>query len=131
MDRAQIPKTKSTNLPPAGAAPVAVLTEAREEMLRVIEPDLIGRIALLDNEQRAEVFKVVDRLIAIGAAPEEPPAPAVLPVKRPAKKKKKNRGSYNESELAQLRAEAKSLGINVWQKSKVDLRAEIADRKGG
>ncbi len=115
MHNEQIPG-KVMNLPPAGAGPAAVMSDEQAEMLKEINPELHDKMALLSNDQRAEVLRLVDNLIG-GVKPKP-------------KKLKKPKGSYNESPIALLRAEAKSLGINVFQKGREQLRTEIAERSG-
>ena len=44
-------------------------------------------------------------------------------------RKKRAKGSYNDSEIARLRVEAKALGVNSYGKGRDDLRAAIAERK--
>jgi hypothetical protein len=112
MHNEQIPG-KVMSLPPAGAGPATVMSDEQAEMLQSINPELHGKMALLSNDQRAEVLGLVDNLI--GGVKSKP---------------KKPKGSYNESPIALLRTEAKSLGINVFQKGREQLRTEIAERSG-
>jgi hypothetical protein len=115
MHNEQIPG-KVMNLPPAGAGPTAVMSDEQGEMLQGINPDLHNKMALLSNEQRAEVLGQVDNLMA-GTAQQK------------VKHAKKPEGSYHDSEIAILRAEAKALGISLFQKGREQLRTEIAERK--
>jgi hypothetical protein len=112
MHNEQIPG-KVMNLPPAGAGPATVMSDEQAEMLQSINPELHGKMALLSNDQRAEVLGLVDNLI--GGIKSKP---------------KKPKGSYNESPIAILRAEAKALGISLFQKGREQLRTEIAERSG-
>ncbi len=114
MDNAQIAQTKTIRLPPAGAGLPAVMSDEQAELLKSANPELHGKMALMSNDQRAEVLGLVDSMLA-GQVPDR--------VKRT-----KPKGSYNESEIAALRAEAKNLGINTYQKGKEQLRIEIAER---
>ncbi|KKL86601.1 hypothetical protein LCGC14_1943110 [marine sediment metagenome] len=111
MHNEQIPG-KIMNLPPAGAGPAAVMSDEQADMLQSINPELHGKMALLSNDQRAEVLGLVDSLMA-----GEKPKP------------KKPKKSYHDSPIALLRAEAKTLGINVFQKGREQLRTEIAEKK--
>lgn len=112
MDNAQIPQNKTTHLPSPGAGQTVVMSGEQGEMLKSINPELHGKMALLNNDQRAEVLGLVDSLMA-----GEKPKP------------KKPKKSYNDSPIALLRAEAKTLGINVFQKGREQLRTEIAEKK--
>lgn len=114
MDNAQIAQTRTTNLPPPGAGPVTVMSDEQADMLKSINPELHGKMALLSNDQRAEVLGLVDSLMT---GTEKKP------------RKKRDVGSYNDSEIARLRAEAKDLDINTYGKGREDLRKLIADRK--
>lgn len=141
MDNAQIPAKSTTHLPPPGAAPMAVMSPEQSQLLKSISPEAHAQMALVSNEQRANVLDLIDGLLAgvedtpatpgtqtVSAPAEAPATPA--PAAKKSGAKRKARGSYNESELGLLRAEAKSLGINCWQKSKVALKHEIAQRRG-
>ncbi len=114
LDNAQIPQTRTTQLPPVGAGPVTIMSDEQADMLKSINPELHGKMALLSNDQRAEVLGLVDNMMQ-GAE------------KKP--RKKRDAGSYNDSEIARLRNEAKDLGINTFQKGREDLRKLIAERK--
>jgi len=123
MDNAQIPQTRTTQLPPPGAGPVTVMSDEQAEMLKNVNPELHGKMALLSNDQRAEVLGLVDSL--------RQGMQSVKPIKELAEKKprrKKPKGSYNESVIALLRAEAKDLGINSYGKGREQLRTEISKR---
>ncbi len=87
-------------------------------MLKSVNPELHGKMALLSNDQRADVLGLVDSYIQGTKSVAE---------KKPRRKKPK--GSYNESVFAQLRAEAKVLGINTYGKGREDLRKLIAERR--
>ncbi len=123
MDNAQI-QGKIIQLPPAGAAPAAVMSDEQADMLKSVSPELHGKMALLSNEQRAEVLGLVDSLMQ--------DTQSVKPIEELAEKKprrRKPKGSYNESAIAQLRVEAKTLGINSYGKGREQLRTEIAERR--
>ena len=124
MENAQIPQTRTTQLPPPGAGPVTVMSNEQAEMLESMNPELHDKMALLSNEQRAEVLGLVDSYMQ-GTQPVKPTKE--LAEKKPRRKKPK--GSYNDSMIAQLRAEAKVLGISSFQKGREQLRAEIAERR--
>ncbi len=113
MHNEQIPG-KIMNLPPAGAGPAAVMSAEQAEMLKETNPELHGKMALLSNDQRAEVLGLVDNLMA---------------GKTQVKRTKKPEGSYHDSPIAILRAEAKALGISLFHKGREQLRTEIAERK--
>ena len=114
MHNEQIPG-KIMNLPPAGAGPAAVMSDEQADALKALNPELHGKMALLSNDQRAEVLGLVDNLMA---------------GKTQVKRTKKPQGSYHDSPIAILRAEAKALGISLFQKGREQLRTEIAERSG-
>jgi hypothetical protein len=64
MDNAQIPGAMM-KLPPAGAGPASVMSDEQAEVLKDVNPELHDRMALLSNEQRAEVLALADNLIAM------------------------------------------------------------------
>ncbi len=137
LDNAQIPG-KIMKLPPAGAALPAVMSEADRAILQEINPELLDRMATFDNEQRASVLDLVRHYATLssegeaGAGAAQVRANPVQPKKRGRgrpRKSAKAKESYNNSELAALRAEAKELGINSFAKGKDVLREEIDARK--
>lgn len=66
MDSAQV--TGSMHfLPPPGVAPSVVFTDEQLAAIRLIDPELLGSLALLDNEQRASVKSAL--LEAVGKRP--------------------------------------------------------------
>ncbi len=122
MHGEQIPG-KVIHQSPIGADPVAVLTPEREEALREIEPGLLAKIALLDNEQRAKVFDIIDGIIAKDVTD-------VLAKAAKPKKAKKPKSKYADTEIAKVRAEAKALGIKSFQKGLAELKVLIVERQG-
>jgi hypothetical protein len=116
MHNEQIPG-KVMTLPPAGAGPATVMSDEQADMLKEINPELHGKMALLNNEERANVLALVDSYMQ-GTQAAESDKP----------RRKKPKGSYNDSPIAILRAEAKALGISLFQKGQEQLRTEIAER---
>ena len=62
MDGAQVSGAQHF-LPPAGAAPSVVLSQAQLEMIGQVDPELLGQMALLTNEQRAAVKDVISKAL--------------------------------------------------------------------
>ncbi|MEE8607209.1 MAG: hypothetical protein V3S55_06385 [Nitrospiraceae bacterium] len=83
MDNAQIPG-KDYHLPPPGASPAAVMSDEQAGVLKEINPELHGKMALLDNDQRAEVLGMVDNLIAAPPIEEKPKPKGMSPEARAA-----------------------------------------------
>lgn len=82
MHNQQIP-SKVMHLPPEGAALPVVMTAEQSAVLKDAEPELHGMMAVLTNEQRAEVLKYVNALVE-GAAKAPPKKPAMSPEERKA-----------------------------------------------
>lgn len=135
LDNAQIPQTKVTQLPPPGAGPVTVMSDEQADVLKNINPALYDQMALLSNDERANVLALVKSYIqgTETVAPEKTTGSDVnesfkeVVEKKP--RKKKPQGSYSDSEIARLRAEAKDLNINSYGKGREELRTLIAERK--
>ena len=70
LDNAQIPVRSVTKLPPPGAGPVAVMSEADAALLKDINPGLLDQMGTFSNEQRAEVLALVRRVRELGGARE-------------------------------------------------------------
>ncbi len=100
MDNALIPP-KTIQLPDPGSDPAVVMSADDSETLKELDPELHSQMALLDSENRQKVIDFIRNI----DAPKKP------------------------NEIAVLRAEAKSLGINSFGKGKDALREEIAARK--
>ena len=111
MDNAQIPG-QQYHFPPGGIARAEVMSDAQSEALEIIDPELHGRIALMDAEGRAAVFKLMDQILESSDA-----APA--PVSEP-------RGP---SAWTILKQEAIALGINTHRMKMPDLQKAIAEAK--
>lgn len=62
MDGAQIPG-KEYYMPP-DVSPVAVMSEEQSKLLEEVDPKLHARMALLSNDQRADVLDLIDGLVA-------------------------------------------------------------------
>lgn len=75
MDNAQIPG-KIMKLPPAGAGPASVMSDEDAAVLAEINPELLGQMAILDNEQRAEVLALVRKMSQLAEAGEAQVAPS-------------------------------------------------------
>jgi hypothetical protein len=72
MDNAQI-TPKTMHLPPPGAGPVAVMSEAEHEALKKINPEIAEMMALASNDQRSQILSNV-RAVMISEQ-EAPPKP--------------------------------------------------------
>ena len=59
LDRAQIPQTSTTFLPPAGADQTAIFNDADLALLRGIDPTFADSIGLLDNAARGRILTVL------------------------------------------------------------------------
>ncbi len=134
LDNAQIPG-KVMKLPPAGCGLPAVMHEEDIAILKEINPALLDQMATFDNEQRTMVLDLVRQYRALssegeaGAGAAQVRAKPVRQKRTKRAKSQKAKESYNNSELAALRAEAKKLGINSYAKGRDVLREEINARK--
>lgn len=63
MDNAQI-AGKQYRLPPPGAGPVVVMSDAEKTVLQGLNPEIASAMALATNEQRAEILEVVRGVMA-------------------------------------------------------------------
>lgn len=63
MDSAQISGT-SVFLPPPGAAMPVTFSQEMLDLLGSLDKELLGKLALLSNEQRSEVKKVLDKAVS-------------------------------------------------------------------
>lgn len=54
---------KEIHLPPPDAGPVTVMSDAQSETLKGVNPELHAKMAVLSNDQRAEVLALVDGLL--------------------------------------------------------------------
>jgi hypothetical protein len=124
MDNAQIPG-RQYHLPPPGAGPAAVMSEDDAALLQAINPEVAARMATYTNEQREKILAVVRGFSDLS----RPESEAEKPKKPEKPRTTKRKDTYAGSELAQLRAAAKALGINSYQKGKAQLREEIAARQ--
>lgn len=102
MDNAQIPG-KDWKLPPPGADPVVIFTQEEKDLLEKIDPELREALVVMPNDLRRKVLDLVQM-----------PKPTAVPVETKPK-----------TEITKLRATAKGLGINCYQKSKATLIEEI------
>lgn len=108
MDRAQIPKTKDIHLNENRSV---VITEAEEEVLHQIDPDLAGMLATLSADQRQLIKDAVGKVIAAEAAQpevEKPPSDGYT--------------------IQQLRKIAAENGIRGFGRKKVDLLDELTTK---
>lgn len=117
LSDAQIPQKTVMKLPPAGAAPAAVMSGDQEAALAAEAPDVLERMALLDNEQRATVLALVDEVLA-GRAVD-----AQVAATKPARKQR------TPSAYSLLQKEATALGINSFGVKKEVLQAKVAEAK--
>ena len=111
MHNAQIPG-QQFHFPPGGIARAEVMSDAQSEALKIIDPEIHGRMALLDAPQRAEVLKLMDRVLE---SSNEPPTP----VKKP----------QLPNAFVALKREAIALGINTHRMKAADLQKAIAEAK--
>ncbi len=111
---AQIPQKSVIKLPPLGAAPAAVMSGDQEAALAAEAPEVLDRMALLDNEQRATVLALVDEELARRAVDAQVAEP----------KKPRKPSAYNL-----LQKEAGALGIHPIGKKAGVLRELIAAAK--
>ncbi len=105
---AQIPQVRTMFQQPPGSAPVRVMSDAQKGVLQEIAPDIAESMATLPNDIRAEILDRIDALVAAKTLVKKPP-----------------------SEMAQLRGQAKALGINSYGMSKEKLRAAIEEAQNG
>jgi len=72
MDNAVI-APKTMHLPPAGAGPVSVMSEAEHEVLKQMDPEIADMMALASNDQRSQILKAVrEVMVAEQEAPKKP-----------------------------------------------------------
>ena len=101
MDNTQIPGV-NYHLPPEGAAPAVIFSAADQAKLKKLDPELSAALALLPNDARQTILDEMN-------APQ-----------------KKTRGKRPpDTEFAQLRRQAKGLGINTFQLSKDAIRKAV------
>lgn len=114
MHNEQIPARQQYG-PAPGAGPAAVMSESESALLKELDPELHGRMAMLPNEARHEVLGFIRRVMSQAgqdspqkAAPEKP-----------------------KSEMAELRSKAKALGINTFGMKKDAIKDAIAEAERG
>lgn len=61
---------KDYYLPPTGSGPVAVMSDEQADVLKQVNPELFSKMAMLSNDQRAEILNMVNHYISL---PEEVP----------------------------------------------------------
>ncbi len=109
MDNEQIPG-KQINFSPSGIVDTVILTADEIAVIDRLYPDLKGKLFMMDAGQRAQAKEIVKvELEKVGGG-------SGGVVKEP-------------SEIQQLRAQAKELGINAYQKGKEDLKTLIAEKE--
>lgn len=92
-DNAQIPRP-TMKLPPAGAGPVAVMSDEQATLLKQVSPETFVQMGVFSNEQRAAILAMIDDLAAGGGAGEAQAAPsrsaraAAAPARQPARKRR-------------------------------------------
>ena len=114
---AQIPQKSVMKLPPPGAAPVAVMSGDQKAALADEAPNVLERMSLLGNEQRATVLALVDEVLAGRAVDAQVAKP------KPARKPR------TPSAYSLLQKEATALGINSFGVKKDVLEAQVAEAK--
>ena len=101
MDGAQI-TGKQYHLPPAGAAPVVVMTDEKMKALQELDPELAGKMAVLGNAERADVLELIDILMERKANLE-----MLGDLPQPVKETKKSKGGWSPERRAEMSARAK------------------------
>ena len=109
------------HLPPAGAALPALLDPDELSRLRDVDADMADRVSCLTNDQRA---LVKDFLAKLGAEPGASAVNVGAPLDG-RQRAGKSRRAGAPSEIGQLRARAKELGLNSYAKSAVALKEMI------
>jgi hypothetical protein len=112
MDGALI-QGRQFHLPPPGAAPAAVMSDEQRETLAEHAPEILEKMALLSNEDRATILGMVDDLIGGVKKPKEP----------------KPRKPHTPSAYQLLQQEAGALGINSFGMKADQLRAAVAAKR--
>lgn len=105
-----------------------VMTPEHSVVLKELNPALHEQMALLTDEQRAETLKLVDEIMDLRRreAAQEPRHKNKHEARKAGQKTKKD--NYKNSEVGQLRARCKELGINCFGMSKDKMRQAIEDK---